>query len=278
MPQNLRINDVVYPNVPYINIPTEQGGMATFYESGGGGVIVPKTISTNGVYNATDDDADGYSPVTVNVDLETVQEFTPLEIPLSRTDFATWTPSTTAKAILPTAVLGTFTASSMTDHDYFIRQRIFVDIKYKSGTSTAKGMCQLTAAENWYLITRRASTVATLNSQTMNTNVAATVVNIWVMKYYNTSWTMIYSSAYGIYPSNTAPTLSSTTAASPTVTVKSAVINAKCQGTYFSTGMAGNVDQDESTITIKATAYRADIGYMQRTIYHSLADMWNNGL
>lgn len=278
MPQNLRINNVIYQDVPYINIPTEQGGVATFYEGGGGGVIVPKTISTNGVYNATDDDADGYSPVTVNVDLETVQEFSPITIELSRTDFATWTPSTSAKAILPTMTLGTFTASSMTDHDYIIRQRLFVDIKYKSGTSTAKGMCQLMAGENWYIVTRRASTVAMLNSQTMNTNVAAAVANIWVLKYYNTSWTMIYSSSYGIYPANTAPTFSSSTAASPTVTVKTPVINAKCQATYFSTGMAGNVDQDASTITIKAIAYRADVGYMQQKIYHSIADMWNNGL
>lgn len=33
----------------------------------GGGTIVPKTINANGVYNAAADNADGYSPVTVNV-------------------------------------------------------------------------------------------------------------------------------------------------------------------------------------------------------------------
>lgn len=276
---NITLWGASYPDVPAVDLPQTGGGTVRFYENGGGGgTIVPKTITVNGTYNAADDDADGYSPVTANVDLETVQEFNALEIPLSRTDFATWTPSTTAKAILPTMTIGTFTASSMTDHDYIVRQRIFADIKYKSGTSTAKGMCQLTACENWYIVTRRASTAAMLNSQTMNTNVTASVANVWAMKYYNTSWTMIYSSAYGIYPSNTAPTLSSTTAASPTVTVKSAVINAKCQATYFSTGMAGNVDQDASTITIKAIAYRADVGYMQQKIYHSIADMWNNGL
>lgn len=35
--------------------------------SGGSGIIVPKTITANGVYNASDDNADGYSPVTVNI-------------------------------------------------------------------------------------------------------------------------------------------------------------------------------------------------------------------
>lgn len=33
----------------------------------GGGTIVPKTINANGVYDAAADNADGYSPVTVNV-------------------------------------------------------------------------------------------------------------------------------------------------------------------------------------------------------------------
>ena len=34
---------------------------------GGGSKIVPKTITANGTYNASSDNADGYSPVTVNV-------------------------------------------------------------------------------------------------------------------------------------------------------------------------------------------------------------------
>ena len=34
---------------------------------GGGSTIVPKTITANGTYNASADNADGYSPVIVNV-------------------------------------------------------------------------------------------------------------------------------------------------------------------------------------------------------------------
>lgn len=34
---------------------------------GGGSDIVAKTITANGTYNASSDNADGYSPVTVNV-------------------------------------------------------------------------------------------------------------------------------------------------------------------------------------------------------------------
>lgn len=35
--------------------------------SGGGATLITKTITENGTYNASDDDADGYSEVTVNV-------------------------------------------------------------------------------------------------------------------------------------------------------------------------------------------------------------------
>lgn len=34
---------------------------------GGGGTIVSKTITANGTYNASADNADGYSPVVVNI-------------------------------------------------------------------------------------------------------------------------------------------------------------------------------------------------------------------
>ena len=48
--------------------------MSIFYrvQSGGGGAaptIVSKTITSNGIYNASSDSADGYDPVTVAVDL-----------------------------------------------------------------------------------------------------------------------------------------------------------------------------------------------------------------
>lgn len=196
------------------------------------------------------------------------------EIAFEDTEFATWTPSTTAKAILATQTLGTFTASTLANYDYFVRQRIFVDVQYKSGTSTAKGMFQFCAGENWNCITRRANTATLLNSGSVTTNLNESITTSYLLKYYNTSWTALYSSAYGIYPTNTAPSLSSTTAASPTITVKSAVINAKCQATYFSTAMAANVDQAASTIKIKTDIYRAEGGYMRRTVNRSLADMW----
>ena len=52
-------------------VPASQtvSNLATAIESipSGGGTLITKTITQNGTYNASDDNADGYSQVTVNV-------------------------------------------------------------------------------------------------------------------------------------------------------------------------------------------------------------------
>lgn len=55
-----------YTDVPAVSLPDGDGGESVFYE-GGGGTLITKTITENGTYSAEDDDADGYSEVTVNV-------------------------------------------------------------------------------------------------------------------------------------------------------------------------------------------------------------------
>lgn len=95
--RNISLLGATYSAVPAVTLPVSGGGTATFTEvtdttatasdvasgkyfytsagvrtqgtnsGGGGGTIVSKTITTNGTYNASDDNADGYSPVTVNI-------------------------------------------------------------------------------------------------------------------------------------------------------------------------------------------------------------------
>ena len=233
-----------YSDVPAVTLPQTGGGTVTFYEDG----------------------------------LELVKSLDPITVKLSATDFATWTPSTTAKAMYATQSVGTFTAEDVADYDYFVRQRIYTHVVYNSGTSTAKGMFQLSAGENWNCITRRASNAANLNSGTLNQTINESITTVYAQKYYNTAWTVLYSSGYGFYPGNTAQAISSTSAASPTITVKTAVINARCNATYFSTGMAAAVDQDESTIKFVIDVYKAHTGYMRKPIWESITDMWRNGL
>ena len=287
-------SDIAQGKTAYVNgslitgTHTESGMTVTTTQDSHGGDIVTitganyalssKTITENGTYNASDDNVDGFTSVIANVDLVHIATLTSLSFKLSATDFNTWTPSTTEKQILTAQTAGTFTATNVASHDYFVRVRGYVDVQYVSGTSTAKGMFQKDCIENWYCITRRSSNNANLNSKTRNNNYAESVTNTYLSKYYNSGWIALFSSSYGIYPKNTAHALSSTTAASPTVTVKTPGIYAKCNATYFSTGMAANVDKDASTIKFKFDIYRADVGYIRRTINNSLMDMYVDGL
>lgn len=201
-----------------------------------------------------------------------------VEIPLSETDYATWTPSTTAKVILATDTIGTYTATNIAETPYFNRIRFYIDVVYIEGTTNAKGLFKKVLGENWYSMSRRPSNNANWESGTANGSIAEAVGNTWICQYYNSGWVVLANGAYGFYPSNTAPALSSSTAASPVVTVKRPVINAKCQATYFSTGMAAKVDQEKTIIKLVTDIYRVDGGYNRNEIYNSMIDMWHNGL
>ena len=74
------VNDVYHPFVdPSITTATESdvaqgkvfvkadGSTGTGTASGGGATLITKSITANGTYNASSDNADGYSSVTVNV-------------------------------------------------------------------------------------------------------------------------------------------------------------------------------------------------------------------
>lgn len=65
---NITLLGASYTDVPAVDLPQTGGGTVRFYENGGGSAtLITKTITANGTYSAEDDDADGYSEVTVNV-------------------------------------------------------------------------------------------------------------------------------------------------------------------------------------------------------------------
>lgn len=66
---NITLLGASYTDVPAVDLPQTGGGMVRFYENGGGSsaTLVTKSITANGTYSASDDSADGYSEVTVNV-------------------------------------------------------------------------------------------------------------------------------------------------------------------------------------------------------------------
>lgn len=63
---NITLLGASYTDVPAIDLPKTGGGTVRFYEDEPSD-LTTKTITLNGSYSAQDDNADGYSAVTVNV-------------------------------------------------------------------------------------------------------------------------------------------------------------------------------------------------------------------
>lgn len=80
--------------------------MANIIKIGGGGsgsaVLIPKTITANGVYSASSDSADGYNEVTVNVENG---GFIPVETWIINSKSATFHPTTTAHFVYNNGLL-----------------------------------------------------------------------------------------------------------------------------------------------------------------------------
>ena len=279
MAQNVTVAGASYQSVPAIIVPKTGGGSAGFYDVSDTTATAADVASGKVFHLADGSAATGTaSGGGGSSGLVWLKSLTKQTIKLSDTDYATWSPSTTATAVIPTASAGTFEATNIADNDYFTRTRMYLNVVYPAATSTGKGRLSKMVGENWYCITRRASNRTNLISGTRNANVAESITNYWALEYYNSGWVASYSQSYGLYPANSAPTLSSTGAASPTVTVNRPIINARTSATYFSATYAISLDQDETTITFAFDIYRADSTYRRREIQESIIDMWNNGL
>lgn len=63
---NITLMGASYTDVPAVDLPKTGGGTVRFYENEPSD-LTTKTITLNGTYSAEDDQADGYSEVTVNV-------------------------------------------------------------------------------------------------------------------------------------------------------------------------------------------------------------------
>lgn len=63
---NITLLGASYTNVPAVDLPKTGGGTVRFYEDEPSD-LTTKTITLNGTYDPEDDNADGYSEVTVNV-------------------------------------------------------------------------------------------------------------------------------------------------------------------------------------------------------------------
>ena len=223
-----------YTGVPSVILPQTGGGNAQFYAMNG--------------------------PLAwMGVDAQLVNTITLSDVKLSATDFASWTPSSTAQDILAIRNAGTFSASGMDEYDYIIGWETFMPIEYSSGY-VDKARPLYLAAFHAQTIIRRASSMANILALNANSNINASAFTGGnFLRYYGStqgSITYTWSTSYGFYGSVTANTLSSTTSNSPTVTLKTPKVTARCSTTYMSTGNAALIDQDKTLIKQKCYVYR----------------------
>ena len=199
---------------------------------------------------------------------------------LKDTGYSTWTPSGTASAIISGASAGTFTATDIATTPYIYRTLVEFVAVYNTGTSPAKGMLLKVVGANWNFVGRRSSNLTNIQSSTLNYNLVETLATSWQSHYYSTaSATSIASgTSYGIYPANVAGTVSSTSVASPTITVNYPTINARTSSTYFSTTMAGAIDQTNSYIKMRTDVYKVLSGYSRNNVWLELDSVFNNGM
>ena len=257
MAQDITIAGASFQAVPSIIVPKTGGGNAEFY-------------SMNGAL-----DWMGAGAELVG------QNFYSKVDTLDNTLYNGWTPSTTAKAIVASVTLSDakFTATAVDQYAYFIIWECGVDVAY-TGSPTLKALPTFARAFIVQNLVKRPDSMANIQSGNCNatTNQAAYTGNF--LRYYGTttgSITYTWAASYGFYFSATAPTISSTSAVSPTITPKTPALNARTSTTYMSATSANAVDQENSTWWIKgAKIYRAKHNCFFDGIYKNFCDVVNS--
>ena len=232
------IAGATYPDVPSIILPTSGGGTTEFYD-----------MNTN------------LSWLGAGAEQVEGQFYEKIDT-LDNTLYNGWTPSTTAKAIVASVTLSNekFVAENVTDYTYYIIWEGGCEPQYTS-TPTQKALTVFARFLVIQALAKRPSSWTNVVDGNSNSIVNQAAYTGTFLRYYGTttgSITYTWAGSNGFYASATAPSISSATATSPTITPKTPALNAKCSTTYLSTTNAGLVDQVNSVWWIRGKGiYRA---------------------
>lgn len=253
MAYNISIAGADYPSVPSIIIPQTGGGDAQFY-------------AMNGSMDWL-----GVEAELVDGSVYTVSST------LANTDFATWTPSTTAKTIVTSATAKTFSAD-LSNYEYYLVWECKCNMDYTNASPTLKAHFLFSRCYLVQQITKRPSTFANIQANNFDGNACTSLYTSNFLRYYGTttgSVTYSWGTSYGIYFGAAAATFSSSTSNTPTVTIKTPTVSARCSTTYFSTSNAAKVNQTKSTWSISGKLYRVKKEGIIRNIYDHVVGLIN---
>lgn len=246
------INGAQYNGVPSIIVPDAGGGNAEFFDMSGDMAFLGKNAEC------------------INSDLYSIEDT------LDNTLYNGWTPSTTARAIVTTKTAATF-AADLSKYDYYLVWECGVDPAY-TGTPTQKALTILARTYIVQEICKRPSTWANIEAANFNGNACVSLYAQNFLRYYGTTTgtaTYSWSASYGFYFGATAATFSNSTSNTPTVTVKTPTLSARCHTTYFSTTNAGLIDQPNSGWSIHGKLYRVKRNGILHSIYGRIVDLIN---
>lgn len=183
--------------------------------------------------------------------------------------YSSWTPSPSQTTLRASSSLSAITLS--TSYDYYVVQKFAFTAAFKSGATTANLPIRYVNTII-YPVYRTASTTAAYNSGSPNTASTTSPSAYAIIKYYTVSNAVQYNtSSYGVFPSNSAPSLSSTTTTEPKLTIKVPAIAVRGHTTYFKPANAGGIDGDRSTFSITIELWRADVGTGYYQGYYGLS-------
>lgn len=251
------MSDIVIANNTYTSVPS---------------IIVPKSGGGNAQFFDLDMDM---AWLGKNVELLNGSFYSKSDV-LKNTGFNGWTPSTTALSIVTSVTAGTFSANTA-NYEYYLVWECGVDLVY-TGTPTQKALPLLSRCWMLQNITKRPSTWALIQSNSFNGNASTNVYTSTFLRYYGTTTgtvTYTWSASNGFYFGATAATFSNATTDTPTVTVKTPTLSAKCSTTYMSTANAGLIDQEKSTWFIRGKIYRVTPNSIEHNILAKVVSLIN---
>ena len=175
------------------------------------------------------------------------------------TSYPSWTASTTAKSIMATKTADTFTATNMDQYSYLLRWVCITNVAHATGATLAIIPIQQFVIFD-QIFYRRPQNWSKLEDRDYNYNTYYNATAVPLCKYYNSTGGVAvgWTASYGLYGSVPTPTISNNTATSPTITAKTPLWYARCSTTYFDTARYSDIDQANTTFTVKASVYRLD--------------------
>ena len=236
-------------------------------------IILPNGSGGTGEFFAMNDPLAwmGTNPVHVG-------QFYAADYTLNDTDWKTWTPSTTAADIKASVNANTFTAN-LADYEYYLRWSFDFVPAFKSG-ATMKLQTYRQFGNQWQSIHKRPYGLTRFSSKTDYYNYCNTMVSASIyLLYYdsNGAQTWTTTASYGVYPTLTAATFSSSSNDTTTVTPKAPKLSARRHKTYMTATRAAEIDGANSTVRIRGDLYRVDKGLEAlRNCYRMALDYYDN--